>query len=59
MQVFSIHIFKKFSIPYNREGLANYLCVDRRALSRELCNMSDEGLIKFVKNEFEILKSNK
>ena len=50
---------KKISIPYNREGLANYLCVDRSALSRELCNMRDEGLIKFVKNEFEILKSNK
>ncbi|MCX7841830.1 MAG: Crp/Fnr family transcriptional regulator [Clostridia bacterium] len=49
---------KKFTIPYNREGLANYLCVDRSALSRELCNMRDEGLIRFAKNEFEILKSN-
>ena len=48
---------KKISIPYNREGLANYLCVDRSALSRELCNMRDEGLIKFVKNEFEIVKN--
>lgn len=46
---------RKFSIPYNREDLANYLCVDRSALSRELCNMRDEGLIKFKKNEFEIL----
>lgn len=49
---------KKFTIPFNREGLANYLCADRSALSRELCNMRDEGLIKFEKNEFEILKSN-
>lgn len=48
----------KISIPYNREGLANYLCVDRSALSREICKMRDEGLIQFVKNEFEILKSN-
>ncbi|MDK2829585.1 MAG: hypothetical protein PWP67_2405 [Clostridium butyricum] len=46
---------KKFSIPYNREGLAFYLCVDRSALSRELSNMQDEGLLKFNKNEFEIL----
>ena len=46
---------KKFSIPYNREGLAFYLCVDRSALSRELSNMRDEGLLKFNKNEFEIL----
>jgi len=48
---------KKILIPYNRESLANYLCVDRSALSRELCSMRDEGLIKFVKNEFEIIKS--
>ncbi|WMJ76908.1 MULTISPECIES: Crp/Fnr family transcriptional regulator [unclassified Sedimentibacter] len=46
---------KRFSIPYNREGLAFYLCVDRSALSRELSNMRDEGLLKFNKNEFEIL----
>ena len=46
---------KKFSIPYNREGLAFYLCIDRSALSRELSNMREEGLIKFNKNEFEML----
>ena len=46
---------KRFLIPYNREALANFLCVDRSALSRELSNMRDEGLIKFKKNEFEIL----
>lgn len=46
---------KKFSIPYNREGLANYLCVDRSALSRELSNMRDDGIIKFKKNEIQIL----
>jgi CRP-like cAMP-binding protein len=46
---------KKFSIPYNREGLAFYLCLDRSALSRELSNMRDEGLLKFNKNEFEII----
>lgn len=46
---------KRFSIPYNREGLAFYLCVDRSALSRELSNMRNEGLLIFNKNEFEIL----
>lgn len=45
---------KKIIIPYNRETLAQYLCVDRSAMSRELCKMRDEGLIKFNKNEFEI-----
>ncbi|HEX3030043.1 MAG TPA: Crp/Fnr family transcriptional regulator [Clostridia bacterium] len=45
----------KFTIPYNRGALAHYLCLDRSAMSRELCKMRDEGLIKFNKNEFEIL----
>lgn len=46
---------KKFVIAYNREEMANYLCVDRSAMSGELCRMRDEGLIKFEKNRFEIL----
>lgn len=46
---------KKFVIPYNRETLAHYLCVDRSAMSRELCKLRDEGIIKFKKNEFEIV----
>jgi len=48
---------KQFSIPFNREGLARYLCVDRSAMSNELCKMRDEGLIRFNKNYFEILSS--
>ncbi len=46
---------KKFFIPYNREALAHYIGVDRSAMSRELSNMRNERLIKFKKNEFEIL----
>ena len=46
---------KRFIIPYNREELAHYLCVDRSAMSNELCKMRDEGLIRFQKNSFEIL----
>jgi CRP/FNR family transcriptional regulator, dissimilatory nitrate respiration regulator len=44
-----------FSIPYNREQLADFLFVDRSALSNELCKMRDEGLIRFQKNRFELL----
>ena len=47
---------KRFTIPFNREELANYLCVDRSAMSNELCKMRDEGLIKFTKNNFELLR---
>ncbi len=46
---------KKFTIPYNREEMANYLCVDRSAMSNELCKMRNEGIIRFNKNEFEML----
>jgi len=46
---------RKFTIPFNREELANYLCVDRSALSAELGRMRDAGLIRFKHNEFEIL----
>ncbi len=48
-------IAKKFTIPYNREEMANYLCVDRSAMSNELCKMRNEGLIRFNRNEFEII----
>ena len=47
----------KFTIPFNRAELAHYLCVDRSAMSNELCKMRNEGLINFHKNEFEILAS--
>ena len=45
---------KKFTISYNREELAQYLGVDRSAMSSELCRMRDDGLIKFHKSTFEI-----
>ena len=48
-------VAKKFTIPYNREEMAHYLCVDRSAMSNEMCRMRDEGLIRFQKNVFEIL----
>ena len=45
-----------FSIPYSREEMAKFLCVDRSAMSRELCKMRDEGILRFNRNHFEILK---
>lgn len=41
-----------FDIPFNRQHLADYLCVDRSALSGELSNMQKDGLISFEKNHF-------
>ena len=41
-------------IPLTRTELAEYLCVNRSALSRELSALRDEGLIDFKKEHFEI-----
>ena len=43
------------TIPFNRQQLADYLSVDRSALSNELCIMRDDGLLEFEKNRFRLL----
>lgn len=43
------------TIPFNRQQLADYLSVDRSAMSNELCKMRDEGLLNFNKNCFHLL----
>jgi len=43
------------TLPFNREGMANYLCVERSALSHELSRMRGDGLIEFRKNKFKLL----
>ncbi len=44
-----------FTIPFNRQQLADFLSVDRSAMSNELCKMRDEGLLEFEKNWFRLL----
>ena len=46
---------RAFSIPFDRQQMADYLNLDRTALSKELSKMRNEGLIAFRKNRFEIL----
>lgn len=45
---------RKFSVPFNRQQMADYLGVDRCALSAELSKMHTEGLLNFKKNRFEL-----
>jgi CRP-like cAMP-binding protein len=45
-----------FEIPFSRQELADYLSVDRSAMSNELCKMRDEGILRFHKNRFELLE---
>ena len=44
-----------FEIPLGRVELAEYLCVDRSALTRELVKMKADGLIDYDRNCFRIL----
>lgn len=47
-----------FTIPFNRQELADYLCVDRSAMSSELGKMRDEGILDFKKNKFTLYQDN-
>lgn len=44
-----------FEITLNRNEMAEYLCVDRSAMSRELSKLREEGIISYRKNQFKIL----
>ncbi len=45
-------------IPFNRQQLADFLSVDRSAMSSELGKMREEGLVVFEKNKFTLLMKN-
>lgn len=47
---------RRFRIPYDRQQMADYLGVERTALSKELSKMRADGLIAFRKNEFTLLR---
>lgn len=42
------------TIPFNRQQLADFLAVDRSAMSNELGKMRDDGLLEFEKNHFTL-----
>jgi len=48
-----------FDIPFNREELADYLSVERSAMSAELSRMRTAGLILYHKNHFQLLDRHK
>lgn len=43
-----------FDIPFDRQGLADFLCVDRSALSSVMAHLADEGQFTYRKNHFEL-----
>ncbi|MDR1922509.1 MAG: Crp/Fnr family transcriptional regulator [Candidatus Adiutrix sp.] len=44
-----------FDIPFNRQELADYLAVDRSAMSAELSKMRDENLLRYSRSHFELM----
>lgn len=46
---------RDITIPYNRQELADFLSVERSALSRELALMKKDGLLDYRKNRFTLL----
>lgn len=45
-----------FEIPLDRQQLADYLSVDRSAMSTELGKMQREGMIEYRKNHFTLME---
>jgi len=45
---------RSITVPFNREELADFLCVERSALSHELSKMKKDGLIVYEKNKFSL-----
>ncbi|MGI5900755.1 MAG: Crp/Fnr family transcriptional regulator [Christensenellales bacterium] len=44
-----------FTIPFSRQDLADFLCVERSAMSAEISKLQRDGMIKTSKNKFELL----
>ncbi len=47
---------REFQIPFNRQQLADYLGVDRSAMSSELGKMQKEGILRTERNYFCLLE---
>ena len=45
----------EFSIPFDRQQMADYLNVERTALSKELGKMKRDGILDYRKNRFRLI----
>lgn len=45
---------RSFDITFNRQQLADYLCVERAAMSVELSKLQKENILRYHKNHFEL-----
>ena len=44
-----------FSISFNRQQLADYLCIERSSMSNELSKLRNEGILEYEKEKFKLL----
>ena len=51
-----LHDSGNFEIPFDRQQLADYLSVERSALSAELSRLKADGMINYRKSYFELLE---
>ena len=49
------HGSERFTIPFDRQELADYLEVDRSGLSAEISKLRSEGILTSTRKEFELL----
>jgi CRP-like cAMP-binding protein len=45
-----------FTISFNRQELADYLCVERSAMCTELSKLQADGIVKYTKNSFQLIR---
>lgn len=55
LQQAKLNASNTFTIPYDRQGLADYLGVDRSAMAAEISKLRKDGIIACDKSYFELL----
>ena len=50
-----VKIIGAIDIPFDRQQLADFLCVERAAMSAELSKLQKEGLLVTKRSHFELL----
>lgn len=56
MEQYRIQDSPQLTLPHNRQEMADYLGMPRPSLSRELQSLKDDGLIRYHRNEFELIE---
>ena len=51
-----LHRSRSFTIPFDRQALADYLGVERSAMSAELSKLRRDGIVEFDRSQFTMLQ---